>query len=95
MNGKIKGIGMGILLLISSTGFAAEMKTLPLKIDGMYCSTCAKRVEGYLKKQSGVTQVSVDDQKGTGKVDYDATLIKQDQIIDACNKTGYRCAVGS
>ena len=57
------------------------MKKLYVKIDGMSCSHCAKRVENSLKEVDGVLKVSVNlDKKEviiTSKFEIDTSLLRK------------------
>ncbi len=57
------------------------MKKLYVKIDGMSCSNCAKKVENSLKEIDGVIKVSVNlDKKEviiTSKFEIDTSLLRK------------------
>ncbi|MBF0491306.1 MAG: heavy-metal-associated domain-containing protein [Deltaproteobacteria bacterium] len=69
----------------------AENKNICLNIKDMSCAMCAARVEGALKKVDGVTKCSVDNKTAKGSCDYDDTKTSADKILEACNKTGFKC----
>lgn len=80
-----------ISMLIGSAIFAeGSIKTLNLDIKGMTCPMCAAKIENSIKKL-GVTKCSIDDKNGKGVVEYDESKLSSDQIIETCNKSGFKC----
>jgi len=54
-----------------------------LKIDGMFCVSCATGAEYALKEKEGVVDASVDYDGEKGLVIYDPKKISKDEIIHA------------
>jgi len=77
---------------LSSITFAqAAPKTLTLDIKGMNCPMCAAKIENSIKKL-GVNKCSIDDKTGKGVVEYDESKVNSEQIIETCNKSGFKCS---
>lgn len=60
-----------------------NLRQATLKIDGMFCVSCATGAEYALKEKEGVIDASVDYNNETGKVVYDPLKISKDEIIQA------------
>ncbi len=54
------------------------MKELEMKVDGMSCGGCEKRIEKVVKDISGVDKVEADYKKGTVKVKGSDSVDKRD-----------------
>lgn len=67
------------------------MKQLNLKIDGMHCAACVRRVTAALAKLDGVRVESVE--VGSAGVIYDETACSPQEIADAVNAIGFTAAV--
>lgn len=81
------------LFLSGSSLFAEDVpgpQTLNLEIKGMNCPMCAAKIENSIKKL-GVMECSIDDKSGKGVVKYDPSKVNSDQIIETCNKSGFKC----
>ena len=83
-----KTLKLGALLsaLVLTTPSLLRADTVTLDVKGMTCAICAARLEVSLKKVAGVSKVVVDNKTGKANVDYDATKVSADKIVDACNK---------
>ncbi len=68
---------------------AAEQKT-EIKISGMSCESCAKKVETTLKDIKGVksADVSLDEEKAV--VEFDADKLSKEELYEVINKAGYK-----
>ena len=62
-----------------------------LKIDGMHCGMCAKKVSDALLGVNGVSGADVDVKKGTAEVIHDGA--KDDDLIRAVLDAGFRSKV--
>ncbi|MDR2698219.1 MAG: heavy-metal-associated domain-containing protein [Candidatus Methanoplasma sp.] len=62
-----------------------------LRIDGMSCEMCAKKVNDALLGVKGVSGVSVDLKKGTAEVTQEG--VKDDDLVRAVLDTGFRSKV--
>lgn len=57
-----------------------------MKIDGMMCSKgCKGAIEECLKGKEGVSIAAVNFEEGTAHVEYDNTLISEDDIFESVN----------
>jgi len=65
------------------------MSGLKLKITGMTCGHCQKRVETALTQVPGVFSAVVDLQDATAEVDYDDDTATIEQLTAAVAKAGY------
>lgn len=63
-----------------------------LKIEGMTCPSCARRIEGVLAKMQGVQSAQVKFAVGTADITYDTKTADISRIIDAVGKLGYTAA---
>jgi copper chaperone len=62
---------------------------LSLKIDGMHCGSCVRRVTLALQKVEGIKTETVQVEVGSASVDYDAEKATQQEILDAVNRIGF------
>lgn len=65
------------------------MEKIILKIDGMTCGHCVRKVEKSLKSLPGVEVAKVDLKKGTAKVKYDDSKQTVDKMNEAVREAGY------
>ncbi len=86
-------IFLALLFVGVFSGFAQAdaAKTMCLNIKGLSCALCAAKVEANLKKLDGVTKCSVDDKSGKGSVEYTEGKTNSEQILESCNKSGFKC----
>lgn len=69
------------------------MKKEKFDVTGMTCSACSSRVEKCVSKLSGAEKVSVNLLTNSMQVEYDESVLKEGQIIDAVVKAGYGASV--
>jgi copper chaperone len=69
------------------------MAGLKLKITGMTCGHCQKRVEAALTRVPGVFSAVVDLQDATAEVDYDDDTATIEELTAAVAKEGYAAAL--
>lgn len=67
----------------SETSQSANLRQAVLKIDGMFCVSCATGAEYALKEKVGVVDASVDYNSESGNVVYDPYKISKDEIVQA------------
>lgn len=91
------------LLIIGAVFFALNLgaahaqtpakgpETLTLEIKGITCPMCATKIESSIKKLGNNTKCSVDDKAGKAVVEYDPSQVSPEQIIETCNKSGFKC----
>jgi copper chaperone CopZ len=63
------------------------MSELVMKIEGMSCDHCVRRVTKALEGTPGVTVKNVD--VGSATVDYDGTQASMDAIVQSLDRAGY------
>jgi copper chaperone CopZ len=61
----------------------ADLRRAVLKIDGMFCASCATGAEYALKEKDGVVDARVDYNSARGDVVYDPSKISKSEIIQA------------
>ena len=59
------------------------------KVVGMYCTSCKSIVERQLKDEKGVIKVDINYMTDSVIVDFDASLITNEQIKNRLEKSGY------
>ena len=66
---------------------------LKLKVEGMHCDACVRRVTAGLQKLPTVhlDRVSV----GEASLDFDASRVKPDQLIQALDAIGFKARAAS
>ncbi len=70
---------------------SSSLKQIELQIDGMTCAACALRIEKNLNKLSGV-EATVNFANEKAHINYDATKINTDMLINAVEKAGFHIA---
>ena len=65
------------------------METKVLPIVGMSCGHCQKAVAEALQALAGVTAVTVDLEKATATVSYDAKSVSETNLKEAIAEAGY------
>lgn len=88
MTVRAKSSALIAALLVSSGVLAAE-KTITLKVDNMYCASCAPIVKKSLQQVLGVSQVAVSQQLNTATVTYDDAKASVEALIAATRNAGY------
>lgn len=91
---KIAGAVFSFLLLASALSpLHAETKKaaigLTLKVDGMVCSSCKKKVSDCLMKLKGIKKVSVDMDNNEARVEYEKGKVSVKDMVGALKKKGY------
>lgn len=64
-----------------------------LKLEGMHCSACAMNIDFDIEDLDGIKSVKTSYARQECQVEYDASLVSLDQIIDQINQTGYTASV--
>lgn len=68
---------------------AKKPETASFKIEGMTCAIgCAKTIETKLSKMDGVQKATVDFDKKEATVDYDASVVTSQKLVEAVQATG-------
>ena len=69
------------------------MAKLTLKVTGMTCGHCQKRVEKALAEVPGVYSAIVDLQAGIAELDFDDDAATIDELTAAVAKAGYAASL--
>lgn len=77
-----------LFVFVSFAGDKGEKKTINIEIKGMTCSGCVSMIEASLKKIDGVTAIDIDLEKGAGVIQYDASKVKEEAVVEAVEKAG-------
>ena len=72
---------------------AATLETVALKLDGMWCPSCAYFVHPALTRTAGVLDAKVSGRRGTALVTYDPSRTTVAALIAATTSYGYRSRV--
>jgi len=68
---------------------AVKPETASFKIDGMTCAIgCAKTIEKKLSKMDGVQKATVDFDKKEATVNFDASVLTPEKLVQAVESTG-------
>lgn len=67
----------------------ADNKTLTIKVSGLHCYGCNKKVEASLSKVKGIHNVSADFIKNEVKMDFDENTVNLEKIRNTITKAGY------
>jgi Cu+-exporting ATPase len=66
------------------------MKKIIIPISGMHCVSCAQKIESTLKKINGVTNATVNFATEKATVEFDETVINENEINNAIEQLGYK-----
>lgn len=66
-----------------------DKATTVIKVAGMACSSCAKRVEATLNKEAGVSSVELDAATGLATITYDKDATTPEKIAQNVTKETY------
>lgn len=65
------------------------MAQTTLDVEGMHCGHCKMSVTNALKELDGVSNVSVNLEKGKAAVEYDETKVQFSKMKEAVEEQGY------
>ncbi len=65
------------------------MKKQTFKVADMFCSNCAMKLESLEDSLDGVKEINASYHKLTMVVEYDESLLTDEQIVDAVKRKGY------
>jgi sulfite exporter TauE/SafE/copper chaperone CopZ len=68
---------------------ASDIKTVKLRIGGMFCTNCEDAIRKKLLKAGGVSKVDVSYAAGTASITYDAGKVTLEDVSAIIEKTGY------
>lgn len=66
------------------------MRTQVFKILDMHCTNCAMRLESLEDELEGVGRVEASYRKGEMLVEYDESLLGQEELLAAVKRKGYQ-----
>ena len=69
------------------------MESIHLHIEGMSCQHCVHTVQRALLETDGVTSASVDLEEQEAVVQFDANLVRPEQLVAAVEEAGYQANV--
>ncbi|MGX7417674.1 copper chaperone CopZ [Carnobacterium gallinarum] len=69
------------------------MEKMNVKITGMSCEHCVKRVEEAINGLAGIDKVKVHLKKGEAKIKYDSSLVTSKEIAETITNTGYEAVL--
>jgi Cu+-exporting ATPase len=65
------------------------MTRLDIQVGGMHCAACARTIEKVLGKRPGVRSATVNFAAETCAVEFDAAVVKEQEILEAIRDIGY------
>lgn len=68
------------------------MKQLELKVNGMDCTNCERRLENAVSRLDGVARSKADHEGGTLSVMVDPAKVKEEAIRATVEKAGFEVA---
>ena len=69
---------------------AEALETREIKIAGMGCDNCVRKLKKALRAKEGVKEVHVDGTAGRAKVTFDRTQTNIPELHEVIAKSGYR-----
>lgn len=69
------------------------MKTIELKIDGMHCQSCARRLEGVLARARGVEKASVSYRSRSARLVFDGEAVSAEALRLLIEDAGFSARV--
>jgi copper ion binding protein len=98
MNGRKESVVKKLAVLLFAVASAcytanATTKTTTLSVKGWTCGSCAVSTRIALKKLSGVTTVTTNDEKKEAVITYDDSVVTPARMIEAIEKLGYSASV--
>ncbi len=68
------------------------MKKIELKIEGMHCEGCSKRLTKVLNNVEGVNFAEVSLENKLAKIEYDENIAKLEDLEEAITDAGFEVA---
>jgi copper chaperone CopZ len=69
---------------------AEALETRDIKVAGMGCDNCVRKLEKALRAKDGVKEVRVDGIAGRATVTFDRTRTNLPELHEVISKSGYR-----
>lgn len=66
------------------------MKKIKLNIEGMHCHSCEMLIKDSLKELDGLKKSKINHKKGTAITIFDDSKLKEEDIVKAIEKEGYK-----
>ena len=79
--------------IVAVEALSEKRKKISLSLFGMHCSSCAGVIEKSLKKVQGVNDARVNFAAEKAVVTYDSVIVKEEDLLKAVEKTGYKATV--
>ena len=79
----------------ASAAAATERARASLHVEGMACDSCAARLAKELREVDGVLAVDVAFADERATIDYDATRLTRQKLVEAVEKIGFEASVDS
>jgi Cu+-exporting ATPase len=73
---------------------AASSKHITIPVTGMTCANCVATIERNINKLDGIQNAIVNLTTERASVDFDPSLVDQEQIVDRIRRAGYGIALG-
>lgn len=89
----LKSLLFAAVMALSHAASAGETRTATLQVEGMTCASCPITVKQVLKKQAGVTEVSVDYKTQVAIVSFDPAKVQAEQLAKAVTAFGFPTTV--
>lgn len=70
-----------------------EKKTEVFSVNGMTCASCVRRVEKVVQKLDGIHSVSVNLATNQAQVQFDPSMVEENDIVGKINKIGFEAKV--
>jgi P-type Cu+ transporter len=81
-----------LIQAIQDVGYGADVRQMTFGVTGMTCASCVGRVEQALKKVPGVLEASVNLANEKATVEYLASEVSTERLIEAIEEAGYTVA---
>jgi Cu+-exporting ATPase len=65
------------------------METVNWNISGMHCDGCSARLQKVIHKKDGVQSATVSCAEKQASLEYDSSIISQEQLQDTIEKAGF------
>lgn len=65
------------------------MKNIEIKIEGMHCEGCSKRLTKVLNNVEGINTVEVSLENKLAQIEYDEKIVKLEDLQEAIQDAGF------
>jgi copper ion binding protein len=72
---------------------APGVASVTLHVEGMSCASCKAAVKTAIARLPGVTDAKVDLEKKSATVEYDASKVSPQKMVDAVNQLGFEASL--